>query len=394
MGALAGPIIGAVGSVAASAMSDKGSPSQASSEPWSAVQPYLQQLYEGANRLYQGTGGTIPYYPGSTVAPQSQYTQAGQQTLLDRLGQSGIFGQGMAPASDLLQSILGSYNPSQFGWMDMAGGDFGPSSTFGGQAQMSSLMPTAMGEMLNSNPYVDQMFQSAAQGVGDQFRTQTMPTLQSMFSKAGRYGPGSAMTNEVDMANQGFGRTLNNLASGIYGQNYANERQLQMQAAQQLGAMGIADTQSMLRGLEGLQSSTQYDTQNQMAMLPYLLQNANQDISQLMGIGSQQFGYNQSLIDADKQRWDWVNQQGSYLPLQQFSNLIGSPMQQQQTGARPAGPSILDQLGGGMFLGGGIQDYLNSRQQPAVSNYGLNPFATNPDSTSSNFGNFYPGFWD
>lgn len=378
MGALAGPIIGAVGSVAASAMSDKGSPSQASSEPWSAVQPYLQQLYEGANRLYQGTGGTIPYYPGSTVAPQSQYTLASQQGMLDRLGQSGIFGQGYAPASNLMQSLMSQFNPAIFGYNDFAGGEFGPTSTLGGSAAVNSLMPTAMGDMLGSNPYLDQMFQGAASQVGDQFRTQTMPALQSMFSQAGRYGPGSSMTNAVDLQNQGFGQTLNRLASNIYGTNYANERQLQMQAAQQLGALGTADVESQLRGLQGLGQTAQYDTQNMMQLLNPLMSTMNQDLGMLGGIGSQQFGYNQSLIDADRQRWDWVNQQGSYLPLQQFSSLIGSPMQQTSTGARPPGPSILDSLFGGAQLGAGVQNWWQQQQAPMNSGYGLNVFDSYP----------------
>lgn len=373
MGALAGPIIGAVGSVAASAMSDKGEPSQSTSEPWSVVQPYLEQLYGGAQNLFQGTGGTIPYYPGSTVAGQSPYTQLGQQATVDRLGGAGIFGQGFEPASNLMQQLLSQFNPAMFGWSDMASGGYGPSTTNPGAAAFGSLMPTAQGQMLNSNPYLDQMFQGAAGQVTDQFQRGTMPALQSMFSAAGRYGPGSSMTSQQDLASQQYGRQLNNLASGIYGQNYANERSNQMQAGQLLGSMGVADTEAQLRGLQGLQQGGQYDTQNLLQMLPFLLQNANLDITQLMNLGQQQQGYNQQLIDADRQRWDFVNQQGSYLPLQQYSSILGSPMQQTSTGARAPGPSMLDQLFGGAQLGAGAQQWWQ-QQQPMNSNYGLNAF--------------------
>lgn len=394
MGALAGPIIGAVGSVAASAMSDKGEPSQASSEPWSAVQPYLQQLYQSASGLLQNNGGSFPYYPGSTVASRSPITQASQQTMLDRIGQAGIFGQGYAPASNMMQSLMSSFNPALMGFNDFAGGGFGPSSTMPGNAAISSLMPTAQGEMLGNNPYLDSMFQGAASQVGDQFRTQTMPALQSMFAQAGRYGPGSSMTNAVDLQNQGFGQTLNRLASGIYGQNYANERQNQMNAAQQLGALGTSDIEAQLRGLTGLQQSGQYDTQNMLQILPMLMNSMNQDLGAMSGIGNADQAYNQQLTDADRQRWDFMTQQSGFLPLQQFSSLIGSPMQQTSTGARDPGKSIFDQIIGGAGFGDAIQDIWNQRNIAPPSNYGLNPFATNPDSTSSNFGDMYPGFWN
>lgn len=85
-------------------------------------------------------------------------------------------------------------------------------------AQMNS---TIAGDYLNSNPYIDRTFQMAADPV--------VANIASQFSKAGRYGSG---------AHQGvLGTTLGNLATNIYGQNYANERAKQVTAA--AGAPGF-----------------------------------------------------------------------------------------------------------------------------------------------------------
>lgn len=390
MGAFAAPIIGSVaGAVASKAMSGgggSGSSSGATNEPWSGLQPYLNQLYQGAGNLYESSGGTYPYYPGSTVAEQSPYTQAGQQAILDRLGTAGVFGQGYAPASDLTQQLLSQFNPSMFGWSDLASGGFGPSSTPAGQAAFSSLMPTAMGSLLNANPYIDDMFNAQASQVADQFRYGTSPALQSMFSQAGRYGS-QAMTNQFDQLQQGFGTSLNRLAANTYGQNYANERQNMLNAAQQLGALGTQDINAQIQGLQGLQSSAQYDTQNQLQMLPYLLSNANLDINQLMQLGQQQQAYNQQLINADQARWNYNTQQANYLPLQQFASILGN--QTQSYGTQPRADVMGGALGGlqlgsafqNMFSGGNTfgGTPFNYGGGGGTGSYGLNTFQSTPD---------------
>lgn len=384
-------IIGAAASLMGGSKSQK-STSTTTNEPWKELQPYLLDLYGGAQDLFQGSGGTYPYYPGSTVGDQSPYTNMGQSEIAERLGTAGIYGQGFGPASDVMSSLLAQYNPAQFGFYDMSEGMYGPSSDIPGQFAMGSLIPTAMGEMLNANPYLDEMFDSAASGVADQFRYATSPALQSMFSAAGRYGPNAAMTSQFDLAQQGLGRTLDNLASQIYGGNYASERGLMLNAAQQLGAFGAADTEARLRALSGLQSSSQYDTQNMLALLPTLIGSANVDIDQMLGLGGMQEGYNQRLIDADIARWMYDTQQQNYLPLQQYASLIGAiqtPSSGSTSSSGPGANPLSSLLGGanigqsigrqfgGLFGGGATNPTyaLSSGLGGMPASYGLNPFS-------------------
>lgn len=80
----------------------------------------------------------------------------------------------------------------------------------------AQLKSTIAGNYLNSNPYIDAMFSKARDAVGS--------GIDSRFTAAGRYGSG---------AHQGvLGTTFNNLATDIYGTNYANERARQVAAAQ------------------------------------------------------------------------------------------------------------------------------------------------------------------
>ena len=79
----------------------------------------------------------------------------------------------------------------------------------------AQLKSTIAGDYLNSNPYIDATFAKARDAVG--------AGIDSRFTSAGRYGSG---------AHQGvLGTTFNNLATDIYGNNYANERKLQQQAS-------------------------------------------------------------------------------------------------------------------------------------------------------------------
>lgn len=88
------------------------------------------------------------------------------------------------------------------------------------------------GGFLNSNPYLDQTFNRAAMA--------TQGQLASQFAGAGR---------NVDQSQGNRAQQLNDLASQIYGGNYANERQLQQGAlgyAQPLGNQAYADANALM----------------------------------------------------------------------------------------------------------------------------------------------------
>jgi hypothetical protein len=113
----------------------------------------------------------------------------------------------------------------------------------------SLLAPTASGEMLGANPYLDEMFGRAAGKAGEQFQNIIAPSIASQFSRAGRYGSG-AQEQAFGRAGQSLSETLGGMAANIYGGEYGRERERQLGAArdisgvfgrekaQQLGAMG------------------------------------------------------------------------------------------------------------------------------------------------------------
>ena len=250
-------------------------------DPWVGLQGPLSTLYGQAEAAYNASGPA--YYPGATVAEQSPTTQQAQDLTYQRaMSGNPLLGQAQQQLYDTLGDKYYGMNPA-----------------------MAPLSYIGSGAMLNSNPYLDAMFGQAAGRAGEQFSKYTMPGIASMFAQGGRYGSG-AMGEATNQAQQNFGNTISNLATNIYGGNYANERGLQQQALGQLG--------SDFGRERALQLST-------LGLAPGLSQADYGDISQLGQLGSSQDAYRQSLLNADISRWDY-GQNLTAQKLQQLSALL------------------------------------------------------------------------
>lgn len=88
---------------------------------------------------------------------------------------------------------------------------------------------TLQGGFLNSNPYLDQTFNRAA----DQVQARMTNSLA-----------GQGLTNTG--VQQAYGRQLNDLATNVYGQNYARERGIMQQAVPMSAAIPQAQSQLLL----------------------------------------------------------------------------------------------------------------------------------------------------
>lgn len=216
------------------------------SAPWAAQQPYLQDLFKNAQNLYNSGGAQ--YYQGSTVAPYSATTNQG----INMTAQRGLDGS----ASDAGASRLAT--------------------------------DTMNGSYLNSNPYLDKMYDSAASAVTRNYQNAVQPGISSAFEASGRYGSG-AQANAQSQAQLDLGQSLGNMASNIYGQNYASERNNQMQA------MGFAPT---------LQSM---DYNN---------------LNHVLQAGGMQDQMNQAQLSDQVNRWNY-NQNLPYQNLQRYQGLTG-----------------------------------------------------------------------
>ncbi len=178
---------------------------QQKSEPWEGQKPYLNQGFIQAEQLRSTPRN---YYSGSTVVPFSNQTEAAMQGVEDR-ARSG---------SEL-------YRIGKSGMEATARGDY--------------LSP-------DSNPYLRQTYDAAARPVTESFRDATMPTLSSGAIQAGRYGSG-LMATQQGKAMDSLGRTLGDMSTTLYGNNYNAERGRQFDAQANAPAYAQSDYDDLAR---------------------------------------------------------------------------------------------------------------------------------------------------
>lgn len=176
------------------------STSTVKSGPWEVQAPYLADVFSEAQKNY-GTAKNNTYYTGQTVAP---FTPAQNTALSNTIGIGNSIDPGVAAASrNNVDTLNGKY-----------------------------LDP-------NTNPWLKSTFNAAADPVTAQYMTATHPATAGSMASAGRYGSG-AYGNAVKQNELGLGRSLDNLATSIYGGNYQNERGNQMTAAGQSAGLNSA----------------------------------------------------------------------------------------------------------------------------------------------------------
>lgn len=204
-----------------------------STEPWSATaRQGLSEGYQGATDLYHQ--GPPQYYPGQTTVPFSPQTEAA-----------------LTGTENMARDVWNA--PQPYNKATNTGGPgggtttWGPESLAGGVGPGGSVIPTAVGTarnimgggMLNANPWLDRTFNQAADAVQGR--------MGSAFGgSVGGFGSG--------MHRAAMGSTLNDLATSIYGGNYARERgaqdamlnnagtfeEMRYDPARRLGAVGAA----------------------------------------------------------------------------------------------------------------------------------------------------------
>jgi hypothetical protein len=175
------------------------------SGPPAYLEPYYQNAAKQATSMYESGGG---FYQGNPLAAQSDVT---------------------LQALDLTRNRALNGNP-----LDAA-------------AQQGTLA-TARGDFLGANPFLDSMADAANRSTIRQFRDATMPSLQSSFARAGRYGSNAA-ANTIQGAQEALATGLGDSNARLYGTDYANERRNMLAAA----GMAPALTQTDFRNLSVLE---------------------------------------------------------------------------------------------------------------------------------------------
>jgi hypothetical protein len=261
-----------------------------------ALLPYLQTGLERAQSLFL-TGEQPRFFEGQT------YVSPSQQTLDALAQQEAIVRQG----SPALQQAQQAYGQS-----------------------LQGIGQTAAGGFLQGSPFQQQAMQAATRPLEQQFSSQVLPNIASLFSKSGRYGSG-AMQNALGQATEGFGRALGDVTSSMANQQYMAERGLQQQA--QLGQAQLAAAAPSIYSQQFLPSQ------------------------QLGQIGAAREQIASLPLQEQMARFQF----GQQLPYQQLSGYLssvyGSPMgnfgSQTQSTTMPTNPIVNTAAGAGLgYLGG------------------------------------------
>ena len=310
------------------------------STPWSGLQPYLLNAYGQANALYNSGGPE--YYPNATYVPFSPQTQMALQLGQNRALMGSEFDQ---PAGNLALNSMQNINPFLLA---------GTKNLWDGYRGMDQLNATTQGAYLNSNPYLDSMFNSATRSVNTQYNNQVMPGINATFGSGGRTGSNAHQT-ALDMANQTYGNTIGDMAANIYGQNYANERTNQLNSAMNMENLGMGMSGAMAN--LGAQDYAQKMGGAQLGM--QLGDNQYRDINYLGNIGSMVEGKGQEVLNDYMNRFNFYQNR----PEQNMNNYVawlnglpGSQFGSQTTNVNDDGGSTFANLaktfGTAWFLGG------------------------------------------
>ena len=279
-------------------------------DPWAGQQPYLQDIFQQAQQLYNAGGMAPNYYPGQTVAGQSDWTKQALQMQADR-AQSG---------SPLITNASNAMNNITTG------------QALAGNQGLNTLNQLAQ----EDNPYVDELYNRA--------NSQVQANLDGNFNRAGRYGSGAHEAAAADAAN--------NLAAQMYSSLW-DKRADAAQSAGQLYNTGIG--QQVVAGQTGQQLANQAYT----------------DAEALSQAGGMMDDYNQQLINADIDRYNY-NQQKALLALQNYNNLIQGSYggTTTTTGQQSNSGSTLGNVAGGALTGGGLA-YMLGASNPIIGGAAL-----------------------
>lgn len=166
-------------------------------DPWSGQQSYLEDVFK---RAQDQSNTPVQQFPNSTVVPFSGQTNDALQ-MAEQRARAG--------------------SPVQ-------------------QAGQEAVRASAAGEMLNPNPYLNNVIDAASRPIMREFTDTVMPGIDANFSASGRYGSGSH-TRAMEGATDTLGRNLADLSGGLAYQNYGDERTRQIQSASIAPQMAQAD---------------------------------------------------------------------------------------------------------------------------------------------------------
>lgn len=329
------------------------------SEPWSGQQPYLKDLFQQGQNLYRQ--GPQEFYPGVTVAPFAPQ----QQQAMDMTTNRALSGSPQEQAfGGYLSNQLGQPNIDPMAIARMLGqaqnafpaaDQFAVGGMQTGANAANQLANTASGGFLGSNPYLDQVYNTAAGRAGEAFQENVLPGINATFGAGGRTG-GGIHQQMMENASRQFGRDLQGMAANIYAPAYESERDRMVQAGSAganyglgAGRLGADIGLGAMGGLADLYGTIGQNQFRAGSLVPTYsgLEYGNMD--RLMGVGNQIQGQAQDIIGGNMQRWGF-EQQAPWNNLNNYASIIqGLPGGYgTQTSTQPKGSRLSGAAGGAM----------------------------------------------
>lgn len=265
-------------------------------DPWEGQQPYLSDVFQQSQNLYNSGAMAPEYFSGNTIAQQSDWTTQANQMQADRAlnGDASI-----STAKGAMDNITS------------------------GNALASNTGLNALNQMSEAvNPYSQALLNDAIGGATSQ--------IDSGFSGAGRYGSGAHENARADSI------------ADLTNQFYSNAYDQQMQAAQAAGQLYNQGIDQQITG-----AGTAQELANQ----------AYTDAEALSQAGANLDAYKQALIDAEIDRYNY-NSQRPLTALSNYNQLIQGTYggTNTSTGKQNYAPSALGTAVGAGAVGLGIAD--------------------------------------
>lgn len=372
--------------------------------PWTPQIPYLQNLFQNAQNLYNQ--GTPQYYPGQTVATSPTLAQ-NQNDILSFLSSiqpmaqnamntafntatagnpvqnaatplTGGLQQGILQllsgnngslnfANSMLPTASGALNraaTTPYTGLNTAGA---PTNAAGNIDLTSQLNQSLQGGALN--PYLDQIIGAATRSMNRQFEQQTIPGVRDAAMAAGQRG-GSAEGIARGMAAQNLQDNVGDIVARLYGQAFDTG------AAERSNAMGLVANAAGQNQQAQLQTGA-LNQQGSQAQQTLGLNAADMILQQLLG-GTQ--GQAQQISTGTAQAGDLLST-GSAQNLQQIFQGLGLVPQLQSAN--------LAQLGVGNQIGLQQLGQAQAGIDSDIAKFFFNQFA--PYANLAQFQNFISG---
>lgn len=301
-------------------------------DPWSGQQPYLKDVFEQSKTLYDNGGLAPDYYAGNTVAGQSAWTQQANQMQADRaLNGSASINNAQTSMDNITSGGALAGNTGMNTLNQIAGTDINA----GNQGL------TALNQMTSAvNPYSTALLNDAVGGATAQ--------IDSGFSGAGRYGSGAHENARAD--------AIGDMTSAFYSDAYDK----QMQAANAASNAYLSGLNSQIQAgsaAGGLYNSGVDTMISGAAQSQELANQAYKDAEALSQAGANVDAYQQALIDANIDRWNY-DQQKALTALSNYNQLVQGTYggTSTSTGKSDYSPNALGTAIGAGAVGLGLAD--------------------------------------